>query len=129
MSHYSIKDGSGTGRLAKEVSEGRMHTYATTEPEELHTNRLNADHYIVYLDITPTADGDYFFYIKNTHTLDMIINWYRIWTASAAEAFDLIRNPIGTPTGTATLTTVNMNFGSNKTATAQEFESVDMGGR
>lgn len=128
MGQYSIKDGRGTGGLAQVDTEGRMHTYATTEVEELHTNRLNADHYIVYCDITPTADGDYFLYIKNTHTLDMIINWYRIWTASAAEAFDLIRNPSGTPTGTATLTPTNMNFGSNKTATAQVFESVDMGG-
>jgi len=128
MSHYSIKDGQGTGRLAKVDSEGRMHTYATTEPEELHANRLNGDHYISYVDITPTADGDYFYYIKNTHTLDMIVNWYRVWTASSAEAIDLIRNPVGTPGNTTTLTPVNMNFGSNKTATAQVYESVDMSG-
>ena len=128
MSHYSIKDGTGTGRLAKVDSEGRMHSYATTEPEELHANRLNSDHYISYVDITPTGAADYFYYIKNTNTLDMIISWYRVWTASSAEAMDLIRNPVGTPGNTTTLTPVNMNFGSNKTATAQVFESVDMSG-
>jgi len=128
MSHYSIKDGRGSGQLAQVDTEGRMHTYATSEPEELHANRLNADHYISYVDITPTADGDYFYYIKNNNTLDMIISWYRIWTASSAEAIDLIRNPVGTPTGTTNLTPVNMNFGSNKTATADVYEGVDLGG-
>ena len=128
MGQYSIKDGTGTGRLMTVDSEGRAHGFATTESEEQHTNRLNSDHYLMYIDITPTGAGSEFFYIKNTDTRDMIIKSYRIWTAASDEAVDIYRNKTGTPTTTTTLTPVNLNFGSNKTATAQVYESVAFGG-
>jgi len=128
MSLTTLKDGRGTGQTAKIDTEGRIHTYATTENEELHVNRHNSEHFITYVDITPTGANDYFFYLKNTHTLDLIINWYRIWTESAAEAIDLIRNPAGTPGNTTQLTPLNMHFGSNKSATVENYESVNMSG-
>ncbi len=127
MGQYSIKDGTGTGRLMTVDSEGRAHGFVTTEGEEQHTNRLNADHYFMYHDITPTTAGSEFFYIKNTDTRDMIIKSYRLWTAASDEAVDIYRNKAGTPTTTTVLTPVNANFGSNKTATAQVYESVAFG--
>ncbi len=128
MGQYSIKDGLGTGRLMKVDSEGRSHAFATTESEEQHTNRLNSDHYFIYHDITPTTAGSEFFYLKNTDTRDMIIKSYRLWTATADEGVDIFRNKVGTPTTTTTLTPVNANFGSNKSAVANCFESVAFGG-
>ena len=127
MSHYSIKDGLGTGRLAKVDVEGRVHTFSTVEVEEQHTNRLNQDAYMAYLAVTPTGAGDYFFWMKNTDTRDLIINWYRVWCGSA-EAIDIHRNPTGTPAGGAAATPYNANFGSNKSASIEAYSGADITG-
>lgn len=128
MSHYSIKDGKGTGQMAKVDSEGRLWGYATTEPEELHTNRLNKDSYLAYTDVTPVGGGDYFFYLKNNDSRELIIQWYRIWTESSAEAIDIIRQPTGTPAGTSAANVVSANFGSTKTADVDAYEGTNITG-
>ena len=125
---FSLKDGRGTGRTAKVDGEGRLHGYATTEPEEQHTNRLNQDAYISYIDLTPTGAGDTFYYLKNTDTRDLIINWYRIWSVAGAEAIDIYKNKDGSPSNTTDIVPVNANFASKKFATVTNHESVDMGG-
>lgn len=128
MSHIVIKDGVGTGSLQKVDAENRAWTFAVSEAEEQHTNRLNQDAYIVYADVTPTADNDIFFYMQNTDTRDMIIQWYRIWTASSAEAIDLYRGQTGTPVGGSAANVSNANFGSTKTPIGTFQEGVDITG-
>ena len=55
----------------------------------------------------------------------MIISSYRAYTPTA-EAIDVYINRAGTPTGTTTITPVNMNLGSGKAARGDFYEGVDI---
>jgi len=123
-----IRDGTGSGYLASVTEQNRLAVTAITEDENKDINERTRKSYLLYIDITPTGALDNFMYIKNTNTDNMFINWYRIWTASSADAIDLYRNMTGTPGNTTSVTPVNMNFGSNNTATGEFYESVDMSG-
>jgi hypothetical protein len=126
MSASTIKDGIGTGKLLRIDAKNRMRGFVTTEREEQSNNRLG-DAYVAYLELTPTGANDNFFWMKNTDTRDLIVNWYRVWCASA-EAIDIHRNPIGTPAGGSTATPINANFGSSKTADIEAYSGVNITG-
>ena len=90
MTEYILKDGKGTGSTARVDNENRLRTFSVVNPRELHVNQTFGDNFLVFTNSTPTAANDVFFYIKNTSTKDMVIQWYRIWSASgAADAIDI----------------------------------------
>ena len=71
-----------------------------------------------------------FLYIKNdSPTKDLVIDWYRVWTASGSpEAIDVYVRDIGTPAGTTPLAGVNRNLKSGNVADATLYEGVDITG-
>jgi len=123
-----IRDGTGTGYLAKITPENRLSTFAVTETENRDINERTEESYLLYVDITPTGAADCFLYMKNTSADNMVINWYRIWSGTNADAIDIYRNRVGTPAGTTAVVPANMNFGSPNTATADCYEGVDITG-
>lgn len=129
MSEFKIKDGVGTGNLAEVDSENLLHVFAVTETEPERINSKMSDAYVMYMDITPSGANKTFCYIKNTdQTKIMVVNWYRIWTASSAEAIDIYLNETGTASGDATLVPVNSNITSSKSATGTFLEGTDITG-
>jgi len=123
-----IKDGTGDGFLAQVTSDNKLSVTAITETENKFVNESTKESYLLYSDITPTGAGDWFMYVENTSDKNMFLNWYRIWSGASAEAIDIYRNVTGTPGGTTTVTPLNMNFGSNNTATGNFYEGVDITG-
>jgi hypothetical protein len=121
-----IKDGTGAGFLAEVTAQNRLSVTAITETENKDINDRTQESYLLYIDITPTGALDNFMYVKNTSDDNMFINWYRVWTESTNEAIDLYRGMTGVPSGTTTVTPVNMNFGSSNTATGDFYEGVDI---
>lgn len=65
------------GRSADVDEENRLSTRAITETLDRHIN----DHggaFSIYFKVTPTAIGDYFFYMKNNELFDVSITAVRI---------------------------------------------------
>lgn len=123
-----IKDGTGSGSLAKVDNSNRLATSSIVQTENHRINR-EGNAYVVYADITPTGAGDTFMYIKNTsNDSDMIINWYRIWSGTNADAIDIYLNEEGTPAGTTVITPVNSNAGSSNQADGEFYEGVNITG-
>ena len=123
-----IKDGKGTGYLAEVDNRHRLNTRAVTETENKFVNAEDEESFLYYSDITPTGAGDIFLYLKNTDSKDLIVNWYRVWSGTTAEAIDIYVGMTGTPTNTTAIVPHNMNVTSANTATGLFYESVDMGG-
>ena len=123
-----LKDGTGKGYLAEVDSRHRLHTRSITETENKYINLLDAESYLYYSDITPTGAGDVFCYVKNTGDKDLILNWYRIWSGTSAEAIDIYVGMTGTPSGTTTITPTNMNITSSNIAAGEFYEGVDITG-
>lgn len=123
-----IDDGKGGGNVAEVTSDNKLSVDAI-QNDFNHFANQKGDSFIVYSDITPTGAGDQFMYIKNDSTKDMVITWYRAWTASGnPEAIDIYANMVGTPGGTTALTPGNLNLGSAKAATGEFYEGVDLTG-
>jgi hypothetical protein len=123
-----IKDGTGAGFLAEVTAQNRLSVTAVTETENKDINERTGGSYLLYIDITPTGALDNCLYMKNTSADNMFINWYRVWSGTNADAIDIYRNMVGTPAGTTIVTPVNMNFGSNDSATGDFYEGVDITG-
>ena len=129
MSDGRIQNGDGDKRYMAVDAQHRAQVFSTTISEGDYVNEENHESYIMFTNITPTGANDWFWWMKNTHATDvMVLDWYRVWTASSAEAIDLHFNPIGTPTNTTALTPVNSTVGNENTAAVELYESVDMGG-
>ena len=65
------------GRSANVDEENRLSTLAITETLDRHVN----DHggvFSIYFKVTPTAVGDYFFYLKNNELFNLSITSVRI---------------------------------------------------
>jgi len=112
-----IIDGTGSGRKAAVDTENRLSTFAVTEPEDKHTNR-QGNQWSLYFTTTPVGAGDYFFYIKNTGTVDLAITDIRSMCA-AAETITY-EHVSGTPayTAGADISPAPKNMGSSKIPTA-----------
>ena len=128
MSETKIKDGTGGKYVAKVDNENRLLVSATTHSENHHVNDLDEEAYLFFTTVTPTATGDTFAYLKNTSNKDLIINWYRIWSGTSAEAIDIYIGKTGTPTGTTAMVPVNMNITSKNEAEGLFYEGVDITG-
>ena len=128
---FKIENGTGNGAFGAAVdSNNNLHTLATTVSENHQINRREGLSFFVYSDITPTAAGDVFMYIKNdSPSKELVIDWYRVWTAAGSpEAMDVFVNDVGTPAGTTALAAVNRNLKSGNAADATMFEGVDITG-
>ena len=128
---FKIENGIGSGAFGAEVdSNNDLHVLATVVSENHSINRKTGQSYFVYTDITPTAADDVFLYIQNNSpTKDLVVDWYRVWTASGSpEAIDVYVRDTGTPAGTTPLSGVNRNLKSGNVADATLYEGVDITG-
>jgi hypothetical protein len=128
MSEVKIKDGTGNSISAKVDAEYRLHTRSTTESENHYVNTNKEEAYLYYSDITPTGAGSICCYVKNTSDKDLVLNWYRIWSGTTAEAIDIYIGSTGTPASTTTIIPSNMNITSKNSAEGSFFEGVGITG-
>ncbi len=110
-----IKDGSGSGYLAKVTNENRLATEAISEDVVSHINKIEKEVYSVIVSQTPTGAGDCFCYIKNTSSLDLILRSITL-AAASDETIQIKIKDTGTPVNGNTYIPVNRNSGSTNVA-------------
>lgn len=110
-----IKDGSGSGYLAKVTSENKLTTEAITEDIVAHVNEIEEQAYSVVVSQTPTGAGDCFCYVKNSSSLDLTLCSITL-AAASDETIQIKIRDTGTPTNGTTYTPVNRNSGSTNVA-------------
>ncbi|MEE9540673.1 MAG: hypothetical protein V3V85_04170 [Candidatus Thorarchaeota archaeon] len=123
-----VNGGAGSGKnfTAGVNSDGQMLVNSESQPHD----RALADQGLAWsldIDVTPTADGDYFFYLKNTGTTELHLTDVRLSSISAAERYQVVK-VTGTPSGGSAITPVNRNVGSSKVPTATIESGVDITG-
>ena len=128
MSEIKIQDGTGSARTAEVDDRNRVAVRATTTSENHEVNIDDEEAYLYYTGITPGGVGNVFGYLKNTSEKDMVINWYRIWSGTSAEAIDIYTGSSGTPTGTTVSAPSNMNITSKNEAKGLFYEGTNIGG-
>jgi hypothetical protein len=122
-----IQDGSGSSYQAKVDSFNRLNTFTVSEREDRNLNKEGKVH-SAYFSVTPAGANDYFFYLKNTGTLDLFVTDVRI---SCTVASTIYYNHVsGTPSYTSAtdITTVNRNLGSSKVLDATIKKDTDTTG-
>ena len=117
-----------TGYSAKVTLDGKLKTYAVSEPPQMHINEDFGESYHAIISKTPASGGNNcFFYLKNNSDYDIHVKKLRIQTASA-ESIQVKFNDTGTPIGGTTNSPVNQNAGSGKSADATCLEGTDITG-
>lgn len=77
MSSFSIKDGSGTGRLVNTTSDGRLKTFTLSESEELFGVHNGLSYNIETPQITlTTGNKSALLYVKNEEEADLVITGF-----------------------------------------------------
>jgi hypothetical protein len=112
-----IENGVGESRYAEVNAEFQLATNSVTETLEHFVNSQKGKSWIAVVQQTPTGAGDYFFYIKNTGTVNMIFEGidYRV---ASAEQVRIFLNHVGTTSGGSSVTAVNLNTGSSAAPSA-----------
>jgi hypothetical protein len=122
-----IDDGTGTGKQVRVDDENRLHVNSLSKTAEHEANHKNGEAYSISFSATPTGAGDCFFYMKNTDDKDMIIEGISMYLP-AAEYFDIVLGDSGIPSGGSTVTPVNLNLGSGKSANGTFLQGNDITG-
>lgn len=112
-----IKDGTGKGYAAKVNGDNHLVVAAITRTIEHYFNQTKGEAYAVPFAVNPDGADDVIFYLKNNDDNDLIIEGLS-YMSSAAEEIYFKLNDAGTAVATsgATMTPVNLNTGSGKTA-------------
>lgn len=111
----TIKDGAGTGYLAKVTSENKLTTEAIAEDIVAHVNAIEEQVYSIVVSQTPVGAGDCFCYVKNSSLMDMILRSITL-AAAADETIQVKIRDTGTPVGGTAYVPVNRNSGSTNAA-------------
>jgi archaellum component FlaG (FlaF/FlaG flagellin family) len=125
---FQIENGAEGARYGLEIdSNNRAQTFSITEPEDKGVNK-NGGVYSTYFSVTPAGANDYFFYLKNTGTVDLYVTDIRISCTVASTIY--YKAVTGTPSyaSSSTQTTTNRNLGSSKTLTATIRDDTDITG-
>jgi hypothetical protein len=115
------------GKVATVDEAGRLKTFAVSEPEDKFLNQSGGVHSI-YFDVTPAGANDYFYYLENTGTSNLLITDIRI--SSTVATYIYYEYVSGTPsyiTGTDTADT-NRNLGSSRQLSAVSKYDTDITG-
>jgi len=122
MSDIRIKDGHGTGHLAKVDDHGRLYVNANMVPHEQHHASYHKNMFTATFDVVlPDGNEHALAFYGNTHPgkdyefYDMVIS------ANAAVEIKLYTGADYTSGGTA-VTAVNTNLGSGKVVTGDLYE-------
>jgi hypothetical protein len=122
-----IKDGAGTGNVARINEENRLDVESVSRSIDQHINELYQKYFSLPFDaIDPTGADDYFFYMKNTGTKNLHITDFRLRSTVAGTVE--IRAVSGTASSGTTVTPVNRTIGSTNTITATVETGADITG-
>lgn len=101
------------GKIALVDEEGRLLSFAVSEPEDKYINREGGVH-SAYFAVTPAGANDYFFYIKNEGVSELFISDIRIKSSVPSTIY--YESVSGTPVFTAEspISPTNRNLGSPK---------------
>lgn len=113
---FIIEDGKGTGKTAAVTSNNQLQTFSISLSIEHHINHAHGEAYNVLFEVTPGDSNYCFFYMKNGHEFDMVVEGMWIHN-TASEYIDVKLLDLGTPSGGTDVTPANLNGGSSKTAT------------
>ena len=112
-----IRDGTGKGYSAQVNSDNQLVVSAITRTIEHYFNQTKGEAYNVAFAVNPDGAGDVIFYLKNNDDSDLIIEGLTYQSSGAEEIyFKLGDTGTATATSGATMTPVNLNTGSGKTA-------------
>lgn len=127
MACNTIVDGTGSGNQAKVDSDNRLQTVAVIESLEHYANHEKGNSFSVQFSVTPTGANDCFFYLKNTGTVDIVVEGFGSYVASN-EIIEVKLRDSGIPSGGSAITPVNLNTRSNNVATATVQDGNDITG-
>lgn len=129
----TIKDGTGSGNVAKVTSENRVEVAAITQAEKDHGAQLGDKYNINTGDITLTdANKTTILYIKNNEDNDLVINSFVYNLGATASGtgdvkIEVLRNPTTgdiVTNASAVEAVSNQNFGSSDTLTADVYKGA-----
>jgi hypothetical protein len=97
-------------KAAKVNAEGQLTTNSVTETIEHYVNTTKGRAWVVPVVQTPTGANDYFYYMKNTGTVPLIIDEvdYRV---ASAEQVKVYIGVDGSTTGGTAIVPINANTG------------------
>ena len=121
-----IHDGEGSGNTVGITERHRMKVVSISATPEHYINHQQGQAYNLLFQITPNPDdpssyndeGICCLYIKNTSTLDLVIEEfdYRLGGESQVEILEFLANDGETPIGGSSITPINLNLGSGNIA-------------
>ena len=103
----------GTHRAAAVNDFGQLLTEATTSPEDRHINIHHARVWSLPFEVDPAGAGDYFFYLKNTDSIDYLVTDLR--GSTTVVGYIEVNHVSGTPAyvGETPVVPVNRHLGSS----------------
>jgi hypothetical protein len=120
------------GQLASMTAEGHQIVNAVCRAESLQAAMLFEEAYTLPFAKTPTAAGDYFFYLKNLAVAPLVIYGMEVTSTTTLETIVMYSSVTGSPAGVTTaVTAVNDYVGSVHTLATTDatvLESVDITG-
>lgn len=115
------------GDLANVGGDGLLTVASISTPEDRNLNE-SGKVFSVYFTVTPTAADDYFFYLKNNGTKNILVTDIRVTSTVATKVY--YKSVSGTPAfvvGTAAAAT-NRNLGSSSELDATATYDADITG-
>lgn len=129
-----IRDGAGSGRLARVSPTNRIEVQATTHSEEHEVSTKNGESFFINTAdtanmLTSTATGGEMLFIKNTSsTKKLVIEKVFLNSDTAGQIFIFMKNGVvGTIGNNNIHAPVNLNFGSNNAAMATAYNWNEVG--
>ena len=122
-----IESGTGNGNSVGVTDQNRLQTSAVMVSKEHQVNHTEGMAFSMGVEVTPTAAGDCFLYVKNLSDHDMIISEFML-NATTSETITFKVGDSGTPAYDAVITPVNRNAGSGNVANITAVSGVDITG-
>lgn len=127
-----IRDGAGSGSLAKIDSNNRIHVQSVTVPSDYNANK-NGDAYNINTGIINlgTADDTPVLYVKNNEIRDFHVTAIAIGMGPSTNGsgrqpvITIIRNPTTIDFSAAVDINSNRNYGSSKTLAVTAYKGAD----
>lgn len=129
----TIKDGTGSGKVAKVTDENRLETSSVTQEDKDHAADLGNKYNINTGDITLTdANKTTTLYIKNNESSDLVVSAliYNLGASTSGTGdvkIEVLRNPTTgdiVTNASAAETVSNQNFGSSNTLLADVYKGA-----
>jgi archaellum component FlaG (FlaF/FlaG flagellin family) len=115
-----------TGRIADVTLRNMLRTFAVSTNPHTFVTINDKRSWTVSATQTPTGANDYFFYLSNTGSRDIVMTSFSIQTGTIDRV--LIQRVTGTPVGGTTLVPINRFVGSGRIPSTNILSAVDITG-